>query len=40
MLCAITGQRIPLTELRYWSVEHQEAYIDAAAALKRYTDAG
>ena len=36
VLCAVTGQRIPLTELRYWSVEHQEAYADAAAALKRY----
>lgn len=31
--CAITGARIPLDELRYWSVARQEAYIDAAASL-------
>lgn len=24
--CAVTGQRIPLEELKYWSAEHQEAY--------------
>jgi len=33
--CAVTGQRIPLAELRYWSVDRQEAYADAAASLKR-----
>ena len=32
--CAVTGQPIPLTELRYWSVERQEAYCSAEAALK------
>ena len=31
--CAETGTRIPLDELRYWSVERQEPYIDAAASL-------
>lgn len=31
--CAVTGERIPLHELRYWSVERQEAYVDAAASL-------
>jgi len=31
--CAETGTRIPLDELRYWSVERQEAYVDAAASL-------
>ncbi|PLX36377.1 MAG: DUF2093 domain-containing protein [Hyphomicrobiales bacterium] len=36
--CAVTGQAIPLDELRYWSAERQEAYVDAAAALKRYQD--
>jgi len=34
--CAVTGKPIPLEELRYWSVKRQEAYIDAAAALKRH----
>jgi hypothetical protein len=36
--CAVTGREIPLDELRYWSVERQEAYVDAAASLKRYQD--
>lgn len=31
--CAETGAQIPLEELRYWSVERQEAYVDAAASL-------
>lgn len=31
--CAETGVAIQLEELRYWSVERQEAYIDAAASL-------
>ena len=33
--CAVTGRRIPLSELRYWSVDRQEAYVDAEASLKR-----
>ena len=33
--CAVTGQPIPLDELKYWSVARQEAYIDADASLKR-----
>ncbi len=33
--CALTGRRIPLPELRYWNVDRQEAYADAAASLKR-----
>jgi hypothetical protein len=33
--CAVTGDSIPLDELKYWSVERQEAYVDAAASLKR-----
>ena len=31
--CAETKVAIPLEELRYWSVERQEPYIDAAASL-------
>jgi hypothetical protein len=38
--CAVTGAEIPLNELKYWSVKRQEAYIDAAAALKRYREMG
>ena len=33
VICAVTGTAIPLHELRYWSVERQEAYADAAASL-------
>ena len=36
--CAVTGRTIPLEELRYWSVELQEAYADAAASLKRFRE--
>jgi hypothetical protein len=32
--CAVTGQVIPLGELRYWSHERQQAYADAQAAMK------
>ena len=34
VICVVTGAAIPLHELRYWSVERQEAYADAAASLK------
>lgn len=34
VVCAVTGARIPLHELKYWSVERQEAYVDAEASLK------
>ena len=34
VVCAVTGARIALSDLRYWSVERQEAYVDAAASLK------
>ena len=33
VVCATTGSRIPLDQLRYWSVARQEAYLDAAASL-------
>ena len=34
VLCAITGKRIPIEELRYWSVERQEAYASAQASVE------
>jgi hypothetical protein len=34
VVCAVTGAQIPLHELKYWSVERQEAYVDADASLK------
>lgn len=36
--CAVTGTVIPLDELKYWSVERQEAYVDANASMKRYQE--
>ena len=33
--CAVTGRKIPLQALRYWSVDLQEPYWDAAAAARR-----
>lgn len=36
--CAVTGDVIALTELRYWSVERQEAYSGPEAALKRHLE--
>jgi len=35
VLCAVTGARIPLEELRYWSVVRQEAYANAVVAAER-----
>ncbi|MEX6633218.1 DUF2093 domain-containing protein [Hyphococcus lacteus] len=34
VICAVTGTKIPLKALRYWSVDLQEPYVDAAAATK------
>lgn len=36
VVCAITGARIPLDELRYWSAERQEAYLSPAEVLKAH----
>ncbi|MGI9524103.1 MAG: DUF2093 domain-containing protein [Hyphomicrobiaceae bacterium] len=33
--CAITGKPIPLSHLKYWSVERQEAYASAEVAMQR-----
>ena len=35
VICAMSGQAIPLEELRYWSADHQEAYASAALATER-----
>ena len=34
--CAVTDARIPLDELKYWSVDLQEAYALPAAVLQRH----
>jgi len=33
--CAVTGRPIPLDELRYWSVDRQEAYATPEASMQR-----
>jgi hypothetical protein len=35
--CAVTGVSIPLEELRYWSVDLQEAYATPEAVLQRHS---
>ncbi|NOT70322.1 MAG: DUF2093 domain-containing protein [Hyphomicrobium sp.] len=36
--CAVTGQPITLADLKYWSVDAQEAYASADVSLKRYLE--
>lgn len=36
--CAVTGERVPLEELRYWSVSLQEAYASPQIASRRLLD--
>jgi hypothetical protein len=36
--CAVTGDPIALPDLRYWSVDLQEAYANANVAFKRYRE--
>lgn len=35
VICAVTAAEIPLDDLRYWSVELQEAYITPDVATRR-----
>lgn len=35
--CTVTGEEIPLSNLKYWNVDLQEPYRDAEAALAKYT---
>jgi hypothetical protein len=38
--CAVTGLPIPLEELRYWSVDLQEAYASPEASMNRVVQRG
>jgi hypothetical protein len=40
VLCAVTGEAIPLDALVYWSAAHQEAYRGAAEATAALTAGG
>lgn len=35
VICAVTGDAIPLEALRYWSAERQEAYASPEVATRR-----
>lgn len=35
VVCAVSGERIQLSQLRYWSVDRQEAYASAKIAFER-----
>jgi hypothetical protein len=35
VLCGVTGEAISLEELRYWSVDRQEAYVSPEIATRR-----
>jgi len=37
--CAVTGERISIEHLKYWSHVRQEAYVDAAASLQAFQKA-
>ena len=37
VMCAVSGERVSLEDLRYWSVERQEAYATATLALGAFT---
>jgi hypothetical protein len=37
--CAVTGDTIPLDELKYWSVARQEPYVNASVSLAREIEA-
>lgn len=38
VLCAVTGQKISLDALRYWSPDLQEAYVGPAEVMSRRPD--
>jgi hypothetical protein len=38
--CAVTGEPIALEDLRYWSVDRQEAYSGPAASMQRESGRG
>lgn len=34
VLCAVTGEKIALENLRYWSIARQEPYVSAEASVQ------
>lgn len=40
VICAVTGDKIPLAQLKYWNDETQEAYRDGPASVAGFQRAG
>lgn len=40
VVCAVSGRRVPLAQLKYWSVPLQEAYAGPEQALQRWRERG
>lgn len=38
VFCSVTGEPIPVTELKYWNVERNEVYKDAETGSMRHKD--
>jgi hypothetical protein len=38
VVCAVSGKHIPLEELRYWSVDLQEAYASPEISVARHQE--
>jgi len=38
VICAVSGAKIPLDELRYWNVDQQEAYRGPEEAMRRWRE--
>lgn len=36
VLCSVTGQKIKITDLKYWNVERQIAYISPEVVVKEH----
>ncbi|KAB0540203.1 DUF2093 domain-containing protein [Pseudochrobactrum algeriensis] len=39
VICAVTGEKIELDDLRYWSVARQEAYVNGLVSYQRELEA-
>ena len=40
VVCAVSGEQVPLEALRYWSVERQEAFASPELATRRLLGQG
>lgn len=38
VVCAVSGEKIPLDMLRYWCAERQEAYATAEISVRRHLE--